>query len=400
MPVLRFGSKAEITIPDEEEVTTFGQNSNDPITDIAQAVRDALKSPDGYPDLASMTIPEDHVAIVVEPGLPHAADLVAGVVSELMAAKIEPECIVVVQSKLDTKYSHASPIIEIPESVRGLIQHVVHDPTDREMLSYLGPSAKETLIYANRQVADADVVIPLGMANHQEALGNLGVYGIIVPHFCDEETLNRFLLPKSSTSQKEIDARRGEAREIAWMLGIRLTVQLLMGDGDSVERVLVGDADVIEGHAQSACNASWRLPAPTRSDLVVAAISGGKSQQTWSNLARAIRAAVGLVEVDGTIAICTDISARPGSGLRRIVGAESVESAARSIQKDSSPDALAASELVNSLQKAKVYLFSGLDEQFVEDLGLGYISHPDEIVRLVGRHDSCAVLHNAQRVVV
>ena len=86
--------------------------------------------------------------------------------------------------------------------------------------------------------------------------------------------------------------------------------------------------------------------------------------------------------------------------MRRIVGAESVESAARSIQKDSSPDALAASELVNSLQKAKVYLFSGLDEQFVEDLGLGYISHPDEIVRLVGRHDSCAVLHNAQRVVV
>ncbi len=400
MPVLRFGSKAEITIPDEDNVSTFGRNTNEPIANIEQAVRDALKSPDGYPDLASMTIPEDHVAIVLEPGLSHAADLVAGVVSELILAKIEPEQIVVVQSRLDTNYSQASPITRIPEPIRSLIQHIVHDPTDREMLSYLGPSAKETLIYANRQVADADVVIPIGTAKHQQSLGSLGVYGIVVPHFCDEETQNRFLLPKSSTSQKEIDARRGEAREIAWILGIRLTIQLLMGHGDSVDRVLVGDADVIEGHAQTACNAAWRVAAPTRSDLVVAAISGGKSQQTWSNLARTIRAAVGLVETDGTIAICTDINARPGSALRRIAGAESLEAAARAIKKDSSPDALVASEIINSLLKAKVYLFSGLDEQFVEDLGLGYISHPDEIVRLVSRHETCAVIENAQRVVV
>ncbi|MFC1759058.1 hypothetical protein ACFL2H_09860, partial [Planctomycetota bacterium] len=121
---------------------------------------------------------------------------------------------------------------------------------------------------------------------------------------------------------------------------------------------------------------------------------------TWLNFARTIRAAAQFVEVDGTIAICTELRARPGSALRRLVGSDSLESAARAIKKDPSPDALAASELVSALQNFKVFLLSGLDEQFVEDLGLGYISNQDEVARLVGRHHSCIVVENAQRVIV
>ena len=129
-------------------------------------------------------------------------------------------------------------------------------------------------------------------------------------------------------------------------------------------------------------------------------MSGRKPQQTWANLARTIRAAAQLVEADGTIAICTELNARPGTALRKMIGADSLDSAARAIKKDVSPDALAASQLVSALQNVKVYLLSGLDEQLVEDLGLGYISSPDEVTRLASRHNSCIAIENAQRVIV
>ena len=243
MSVLHFGSNAELTLPDETLVAKCGSVTGNAVTDVSQAVRDALKSPDGYPDLASMTIPEDRVAIVLETGLAHASEIVAGIVAELLDAHpIEPEHIVVVRNKLDAAHSEMSPLRALPETLQGSIEYVVHDPTDREMLSYLGPSADETLVYVNRQIADADVVIPVGMGTHRDALGCIGVHGIVVPFFCDAELHNKFLIPKSSLSEKENEKRRAEAHEIAWMLGIRLIVQVVMGDGNSVVQVLAGVA--------------------------------------------------------------------------------------------------------------------------------------------------------------
>ena len=274
------------------------------------------------------------MAIVLEPSLARAADVVAGVINELLAAQIEPEHIVVVRSDMDPGQTQASLLRKLPHPLKDAIECVVHDPADREMLSYLGPAANgESLVYVNRQVAEADVVIPVGMGSHHELLGNLGVLGIVVPFFCDEETIKRFLSPKSSLSKSEKEKRRAEAREIVWMLGTRLTLQVVTGDGSSIERVLAGDAEVVEGRSREVCDHIWRCTVPQRASLVVAGLSGEKSQQTWGNLARTIRAAMQVVEPDGTIAICTELSVRPGAALKKVIGASSLELAAKAVEK-------------------------------------------------------------------
>ncbi|MCA9213612.1 MAG: DUF2088 domain-containing protein [Planctomycetales bacterium] len=399
MTVLHFGANAEIAIPDETLIAGCGDVVDEPIDDIPNAIRDALQSPDGYPDLRSMTIPEDKVAIALEDGLVHSAEAVAGIVSELLSANVQPERIVILRSKLDAQHSQASPTRLLPESVRSVIECVVHDPTDREMVSYLGVSADDSPIYVNRQLADADVVIPVGMMKHNESLGDVGVHGIVVPHFCDEETIARFLQPKSAKSKRERLKRRDEAREIAWMLGTRLTVQFVLGNGEAIQHVLAGDAELIENRGQGLCEKLWRVSVPQRANLVVASITGGKQQQSWANFARTLRNAMQVVEPDGTIALCTELNVRPGAALRKVVGATSLDLAERSVKKDRSIDALAALELIASLQNNKVYLLSKMDEEFVEELGLGFIAHPDEVTRLANRHESCILIENAQRVV-
>ena len=50
-----------------------------PVEDLAAAIEEALANPIDYPPLEQALIPEDTVALALEPGTPAAAELVAGV---------------------------------------------------------------------------------------------------------------------------------------------------------------------------------------------------------------------------------------------------------------------------------------------------------------------------------
>ena len=108
--------------------------------------------------------------------------------------------------------------------------------------------------------------------------------------------------------------------------------------------------------------------------------------------------ALDAVEVDGAIAICSQLKTKPGPALRRLAGAEDFEPADRAILKKPTPDSLAASRLNRALQRARVYLLSELNESDVEDLGVAFVSDASEISRLTSQHESCLVLQNAQHV--
>lgn len=399
MKQLFFGADSHVDLPDEVVVADCGEPGRKPIENVQDAVRKAIQNPREYPDLASMTIPEDRVAIVLEEGQVKAAEIVAAIVNELTTTDISPENICVLRSKADAAHSKASPLRCLPEPMRSRITCVAHDPADRESLSYLGVTSDDSSIYINRQIFDADVVIPVGTIRHDESLGYAGVHGVVVPFFSDEETIAKFLNPKSTLSESEKQKRRNETREIGHLLGIRMTVQVIPGQGDEVLDVVAGDASVVEEFGRQTFEEEWSFSLPRRASLVVAGLAGSKQQQTWDNLARTVHTAMGLVESDGAIAICSELSARPGSALRKIVGADSLEKAERVIHKNGSTDALAATQLVKAMQNVKVYLLSKLDEEFVEDLGVAYISHPDEVNRLASRHNSCIAIENAQRVV-
>jgi hypothetical protein len=53
--------------------------------------------------------------------------------------------------------------------------------------------------------------------------------------------------------------------------------------------------------------------------------------------------------------------------------------------------------LIEACESKHVYLLSGLSEQTVEDLGLGFVSEPGDIDRLSQRHASCILLPDAHR---
>ena len=182
-------------------------------------------------------------------------------------------------------------------------------------------------------------------------------------------------------------------------MGVLFTIQVVPGGGDDVLHVLAGDVKSVFKRGQALCQEAWSYRVPRRASLVVAAVEGDSRQQTWDNVGRAISAAAGAVTDDGAIAVCTDLAAELGPGMRQLAGTDDLDRALRRIMRDSPADALPAAQLAHALEHGRVYLLSRLDESVVEELGVAPVTSGEQIARLASRHPSCILLANAQRAI-
>lgn len=399
---LRFGRGGLLAL-DLPEGTLVGDNLGtqfEALEDPAAAVRAALDDPVEFPALNKMLLSDDLVAIAVEPGLPCAAQLLAGTITSIMTAGVPPELIRIVRSYDHRGISDKQLLACVDKAIAPKVEMIRHDPADRESLAFLGATRSGEAIYLNRVLCDAEVVIPIGFYRSPSDGSCLGVHHSWFPAFADLESQNRFTKSLSKASGRDIPKRIAECEEVSWMLGIQMMVQLIPAGDDRALRVLAGTPKALWEKVSHLADDAWRIDLKRRASLVVAAIGGGPDQQTWDNVVRTIDIALDAVEPDGTIAICSQLNSKPGPALRRLAGAEDYEAADRAIRRRPTPDALAASRLNRALQRARVYLLSNLDEADVEDLGVAYVADASEIAKLSSHYDSCLVLQDAQHVAI
>ena len=396
---LRYGDGGTIRVDLSRNaiLADFATPRGTPLDDPAAAVAAAISHPLEFPPLASATIPGDRVVLALDQCIPQAAQIVAGVVHTLLEGATTAKDISIVLA--DGEWV-TDPIGQLPSSIAKDIKVSQHDPSDSNSLSYLAASREGKPIYFNRQVFDADVVMPISTLRLEQALGYLGVHGGLFPTFSDEATRRRFRAPSSQDWEVHRRRRREEVDEAVWLLGVQFTIQVAPGPGDTVLHVLAGDAHAVSNRGRQLCEAAWMHTSPRRANLVVATIEGGPEQQTWENFARALFAATGAVAEGGVILLCTDLKCLPGPALQRLTSADDEEQALREIRRDRSSDAISAALLADAKRRASIYLLSGLDSDFVEDLGVGYVSEPDEVTNFSRHFESCILLGNAQHAVL
>ncbi|MHB1033356.1 MAG: lactate racemase domain-containing protein [Pirellulales bacterium] len=368
------------------------------LDDPAAAVAAAMVEPLGFPPISKATVPDDRIVLALERGVPHAAEIVAGVVKTLVEAGVPPGDVTILQTKADAETEDPRRLLAAPRS--SLPNLVTHDPLDHRELAYLTATSDGKPIHMNRALVDADLVLPIGCLGCDSLAGYHGINGGLYPAFSDAATLQRFGDPGPLDAPAgKSRHRRQEADEVGWLLGVQLTIQVVPGAGDRALHVLAGDIHAVAEQGRRLCEAAWSYCVPRRANLVVASIEGSR-QQTWENVARALAAAECVVADDGAIALCTSLDVEPGPALRRITGAEDANAAVRRIRKEHLPDAFAAVQLARTMRRAQVFLLSRLEEATVEDLGLGAVAGPENLVRLVGHCESCILLGNAHRAAV
>jgi nickel-dependent lactate racemase len=403
MAVLRYGTDSSVCLEFAEGVmpAECGTPRGRPLENPADAVADALNDPLDYPPLSRSTTPGDRVVLALDRCMPHAAEIAAAVVRSLVEAGVGADGISVLRTRADTDAGRGDPRRLLPDPVAARIGLPVHDPTDRQELAYLTVNKAGDPILISRALHEADLVLPIGCLQREATAGYYGIHTAIFPTFSDQKTTQRFCSPGSLEANGSCKQRlAGEVGEVAWLLGVNFTIQLIPAGGLSVLHVLAGRSESVRRSGGRLYRDAWSWPVQRQAALVVAAVEGDSSRQTWQEFGRALDAAVSLVEDGGSIAVCCELAEAPGAAIQRMVGTRSRKAALRRIRKDRPPDALPAAQLAQALDRGKVYLLSRLDPSLVDALDMICLEAPDELARLARRHQSCILLANAPHAIV
>lgn len=362
--------------------------------DVVAAVERALARPVDYPDLASATVPGDLVTIALDYQTPQMMSVVQGTVAALGHAGVDTTRITLL---LAPEFAADAPL---QRTLRDLVgdeaRIVVHTTDDEELISLLGISAANRPLRLHRVLCDADLVIPIGPTRAHEADAELG--GHLFPRFSDHETQTRYHAPNSHETVTMRRALSAESHECEWKLGVGLSLQVVPGPAGSVAGVYCGTPAGAVAAARDTYRQVWQARVPKRADLVVATIVGDGLQQTWLNLSRALSIADDLLSPGGAIAICSEITSRPGPSGKRLRDAADLSDIERKLLRDQHHDSLAALQLCRVLQRGTVYLKSRLDAAVVERFGLVPIESDSEIQRLVQTYGRTLVLEEAQHL--
>ncbi len=382
--------RLELELPDEKLVGLWeGPAGLDGETAVA-AVRHAIEQPIDFPPVRQAVVPGDRVAIALDSALAGIGPALEVIIDLLHQSGVEPGDVTVVSGP-----GHESGLADpLPEGVA----LELHDSSDRSKLAYLATTKEGRRIYLNRQLTDADVVIPVGQLGYDPILGYRGPWSAIFPGLSDQETSASYRLgmvddaPGRTMPRSDLD----ESFEASWLLGTQFHLGLLPGR-TGFAQALAGLAEPVRDRAIKAVNRLWSFRPPTRAECVVAGIGSAGVPTGIDDLVEGLVTASRLVAQGGKIVALSRAQGLIGPSLQRLTDAGDPKNAPAALRgHDADPDSVAGRRLARVLAWADVYLYSRLDRQVVEDLSMVPIDHLDDARRLLARSSSCLLVGHAE----
>ena len=360
-----------------------------PVDDPSAAVREALESPVHYPALRRALTPGDHVAVLLDEGLPDVASLLVPLLDHVASAGVESGAVTVV-CPTTTSQDWVEQLPDRHEDV-----HVeVHDPKDRRRLSYLATTAAGRRLYLNRAAVDADQLVVLSERRYDLRLGYGGAEGAIFPGLADEPTLKEAAALVRTDVPADVWPLRQEAMEVSWLLGQPFYVLAIASRGAGVAHVVAG--------AEEACNESirlldrgWKPTLPRRPDVVLVTFSGDASL-SFADLAGAAFNASRVVGPQGRVVLVADAAPDLGPGGDVLLHSGEPHLAVTALQKAALPGSWPALLWAQAASSSRLSLLGGYPDDVAEELFATPLAD-DQLPRLVAAGE-VLVLEDAQRM--
>jgi hypothetical protein len=383
--------RVELDLAEEIVLGVWSGPAGLPDSALKPLVLETLDHPLGYPPLRQAVVPGDRVVMPVDPATPALGPMVHAVCEVLQSAGVEREGISVLA--LGPK----------PESINGslpmgLAWHV-HDPDDESARAYLASTREGRRIYLNREVVDADFVLPIGRIGLDSSMGLRGPWSVVFPGLSDSDTRRSVQSRAASRGASEASPETpalAESAGVSWLLGSQLQMGVVEGSSGVAGLVAGAEADV-QSAGLRVLEEAWTYRVEERAALVVAGIGRPDHPGSLDDLAEAASTATRLVRRGGKIVLLSEVEGVLGPALGRIASANDPTRGPSLLKgTENEIDYPAALRLAEALAWADVYLFSRLDESSVEDLGMIALGRPSEAARLAQASDSCYIVSRAE----
>lgn len=386
------GSEAwALSVPPDRAVALHRAPVVAPTASAAELVRDALEKPFGFEPLRRALTPDDRVTIVADTRLPHFADMLVEVLKHLESAGVGPAHVTVVTAPGMPQ----TWIDDLPDEFADVTAET-HDPADAKRHAYLATTKGGRRLYLNRSLVEADFAILLTGRRYDPHSGYAGGEAAVFPALSNEET--RTELAGEFTTDA-LNAIGGEAAEVAWLLGTPFLIQVIEGEGDTVQEVVGGLYDsAAEGVRRQ--DARWSGTVDAEAETVIAAVSGTSPEVTFLDLAKAAATAARVVQKGGRIALLTTVSPDLGPGAQLLRSLDGPTGAKKLLEKEKPDDWAAAALWVYAAKRASIFLASGYPDDVAEELFATPIRTPSEAQRLIDTGGRVLLIPDAHKMTV
>ena len=368
----------------------------EPSADFAKEVRQQLATPLDFPPLEMAVVPDDRIIIALDRQTPGSAEIIAAVWSICERRSVKPKDVTILQPASWKSDKLADPRIALPDAVQKAMHWTIHDATDKKREGYLANSANGERIYLDREIINADFVLPIGAIGFDPLLGFRSAASAIFPGLSNIDAMAKARGQDHSELRPEDDRPLRQLQdEVAWLLGVQFAIQVLPSINGRPGGVVGGALEPTTSAARDWLKQNWFVEQPRRCEIVVVAVDADASGTSWEQFGAAIQTARNLVQRGGKIVLLSNLSAEPTDGFRYLQQCGSPREALKPLRLESPPDLIPASRLASAADWATVYLVSGLSSDVVESLCMTPLA-PAEAARLIGRGGSCLLLESAQ----
>jgi len=349
----------------------------------ADLCMNALRSPLGFPELVRCVVPGDQVVLAIDPETPFVSEIIPVIWEQLQSIQEGGVLLTLLLPEDPSGQGWKWLRESLPLHIQQQLTVQIHDPADRTQISYIASSAAGERIYLNRLLSDADLIVTIGLITFDGLLGFRGTSSGLYPAFSDAATLRESrtqghpeLTPEQQRSFRDL------VDEVGWLLGTQFTVQVIAGSAEAPVAVLAGLPDAVMNRGRELLSQVWRFSVDEPMDAVVLSVPGGEAFG-WRQLGTALENASQIVIQGGRIIVVADLLAPEGPAATMLRRCQEPEDLLKPLRREPTFDSLEISQLIRAERRARVYLYSRLEAEVVEELGMFPVLDENEFQRLV-----------------
>ena len=362
--------------------------------DVASETVQALTAPEDFPPIDAAIVSGDRVAIALDPNVPNIEALITGTLQTISRTPADAVENVVWEEATDETMQRI-------RDAAGDCPVTRHTSGVRESLCYLCADVDAEPIYLNRSLVEADFVLPI-VAVRPSNLARRGDLTGIFPSLCDSSTRLRFAakIREGRASDPAMKSGHSIAEEVPWLLGVQLILNVTANSQGLAGEIHAGTLEAMAKRITPTLRRPDPVPPPA--SLVIAALDGDQQQQTWENAARAADAAIAYAQPEATIVIWSSVDEPPGGALLALDvedSLDSIDETPATREEDEFPEWDRFADLAGRLKEVtgrhRLLLYSRIDPELIEPLGIGVIASAQELANLSRGFESCGVLRAA-----
>lgn len=376
---LEFGlgtSTQVVEVPEKNLIGVLRAKPAPAIASEEEEVRRALREPVGAPPLRQVVRPGEKIAVItsdITRPMP-TRKVMPALLDELYAAGVKPEDITLVFAL----GSHRRQTDEERRRLAGErawneIRCVDCDPDD---CVHLGVTSAGTPVDITRVVAEADRRICLGNVEYHYFAGYSGGAKAIMPGCSTRAAIqsNHSMMVRAEAAAGNLKTNpvRRDIEEAAALCGIDYILNVVLGEHKEILRAAAGDVTLAHRELCAFLDKIYLNELPQAADIVLVSQGGAPKDLNLYQTQKALDNARHAVRQGGIIILIG--SCREGLGERVfeqwMTTSPSPEAMIERIGRDFQLGGHKAAAIAITLQKAKIFLVSELEDNFVRSIFL------------------------------